>query len=428
MSSVANATNSTNRQSVLLMVLASMLALVGLVIVASASIDVSAKNYSGPFYYIKRHGIYLLIALIAAGMAYQVSMSVWRKCSAALLVLAYMLLVLVLIPGVGREVNGSTRWISLGIITVQVSEIVKIFVLAYVSGYLVRRQHEVQDSFWGFMKPVLVLSVMVVLLLEQPDFGSVVVIMSSVFAMLFLGGVKFSQFSLVIAGSAAAGYALVRSSEYRWNRIVSYLDPWADPYSSGYQLIQSLIAFGRGDLYGVGLGNSIQKLHYLPEAHTDFVFSILAEEAGLVGTLCVIVLFLVFVMTVLSIGQKAERLGAKFNAYLAYGFGVMLGLQAFINIGVCSGLLPTKGLTLPLISYGGSSLIINAVIIAMVLRISKENQLIAAGAMSVSDEETNQTKEDEPAKKTKASKGTNKPVVTQLSFLQRLLNGGRQAS
>ncbi|MCG8670179.1 MAG: putative lipid II flippase FtsW [Pseudomonadales bacterium] len=421
---------ANNIHSMLLLLIACALASVGLVMVASASIDVADIRYGNPFYFTQRHAIYLMMAGIAAMLAYQVHMKVWQRSGAALLVFAYILLVLVLVPGIGRTVNGSTRWISLGLITIQVSEIAKIFVLVYVAGYLVRRQHEVQGSFWGFMKPVLVLSLMVLLLLKEPDFGAVVVIMSAVFAMLFLGGVKFSQFSLVMLGSALAGAALVWSSEYRWKRITGYIDPWADQFSSGYQLVQSLIAFGRGDMTGVGLGNGIQKLFYLPEAHTDFVFAIFAEETGLVGSLSVITLFMVLVLVVLSIGQKAERLGAKFNAYLAYGFGVMIGLQAFINIGVCSGLLPTKGLTLPLISYGGSSLIVNAVIIAILLRISKENQLMALGQIPIPTDEMigEKSKGDkEPkGKRAKSSKGS-APTV-QMSFMARWLNGGRHSA
>lgn len=412
-----------NINSVLLLLVACALAAIGLLMVASASIDVADRNYGNPFYFTQRHGIYLLMALVAAAIVYQVSMNVWQQSGAVLLVVAYVLLMLVLIPGVGKTVNGSTRWISLGLITVQVSELAKICVLVYVSGYLVRRQSEVQGSFWGFMKPVLILSMMVLLLLMEPDFGAVVVIMSAVFVMLFLGGVKFSQFSLVVLGSVLAGLGLIMSSEYRLRRITGYIDPWADQFSSGYQLVQSLIAFGRGDMTGLGLGNGIQKLFYLPEAHTDFVFAILAEETGLIGSLSVIVLFLALVTLALIIGRKAERLGALFNAYLAYGFGVMIGLQAFINIGVCSGLLPTKGLTLPLVSYGGSSLIVNACIIAILLRISRENQLMNQGILNVPAATCDKTVEKQKAK-VKTSKAKQK-VEPKVAFMTRWLRGGQ---
>lgn len=410
----------TNMPGTLLLLIAGTLAAIGLLMVASASIDLADRNYGNPFYFAQRHGIYLILGLIIATMAYQVSMKVWQQSGAMLLLIAYGLLIVVLIPGIGKNVNGSTRWISLGLITVQVSELAKIFVLVYLSGYLVRRRSEVQGSFWGFMKPVLILSLMVLLLLMEPDFGAVVVIMSAVFAMLFLGGVKFSQFSLVVVGSLLAGASLVMSSDYRWRRITGYIDPWADQFSSGYQLVQSLIAFGRGDVTGLGLGNGIQKLFYLPEAHTDFVFAILAEETGLVGALGVITLFVgLFVLTML-IGRTAEKLGALFNAYLAYGFGVMVGLQAFINIGVCSGLLPTKGLTLPLVSYGGSSLIVNTVIVAMLLRISKENQLMAAGQLEVPEIADTAKADKQSRKKTEAQS-------VKEAFLSRWVSGGRQS-
>jgi cell division protein FtsW len=280
---------------------------------------------------------------------------------------------LVLIPGIGRTVNGSTRWIVAGPINIQVSEIVKICAMMYVAGYLVRRSDEVRERFSGFIKPMLLLSVMVAFLMKQPDFGAVVVIMVSVLVMLFLGGVKFGQFLLVLLGSIGAGALMVFSSSYRMKRVLGYIDPWAEQYASGYQLVQSLIAFGRGEWTGVGLGNSIQKLFYLPEAHTDFVFAVMAEEFGLIGNMLVLGVFMALVFTGLSIGRAAERQGKRFNGYLVYGLSVMLGMQALVNMGVSSGLLPTKGLTLPLISYGGSSLIIVCVVLALIMRADYEN-------------------------------------------------------
>ena len=351
------------------------LAAVGFVMVSSASMDISERLVGNPFHFLQRHLIYLTMALMCASLAYQVSLDMWKKSGVVLLVFAYILLIVVLIPGVGRTVNGSTRWISLGLITIQVSEVAKVCVLAYVAGYLVRRNNEVREKFWGFIKPVLVLSMMIVLLLQEPDFGAVVVIMSAVFGMLFLAGVKFSQYALALTVSICAGAAMIFSSEYRLKRLIAYLDPWSDQFGSGYQLVQSLIAFGRGDLTGVGLGNSIQKLSYLPEAHTDFVFAVLAEEFGLVGNLFVISLYLFMVMVILCIGRAAEKAKVLFGAYMCYGLGIMIGLQAFVNIGVACGLLPTKGLTLPLMSYGGSSLIVSSVMIAIILRVNKETQI-----------------------------------------------------
>lgn len=387
-----------------LMLLACILMCVGQIVVASASMDMAALNYGSPFFFVQRHAVYLAAGLVIAALAYQIPLAVWERSSGGLLIVAYLLLALVLLPGIGKTVNGSTRWIHLGPINIQVSEIVKVCALMYVSGYLVRRIDEVRTTFWGFMKPVAVLSVMVLLLLKQPDFGAVVVIMTAVFAMLFLAGVRVSQFSLVVFGSAAAAYGLVASSEYRMKRVMGYIDPWADQYSSGYQLVQSLIAFGRGEWTGVGLGNSIQKLFYLPEAHTDFVFAVLAEEFGLLGNLIVISLFLMMVLVGLQIGRRAEQLGKLFNAYLVYGLATLVGLQAMVNVGVASGLLPTKGLTLPFISYGGSSLIVMCVVLALIMRADRENQMAAGSAGN------SEGKQNKAAKKS-GSKLRREPVL-----------------
>ncbi|OUS01748.1 putative lipid II flippase FtsW [Gammaproteobacteria bacterium 42_54_T18] len=387
-----------------LLLTAVSLATIGFIMVSSASMDISERLMGNPFHFLQRHLIYLTMAFLFASLTYQVSLNVWKKSGVFLLAFAYLLLIVVLIPGIGKNVNGSTRWISLGLITVQVSEVAKVCVLAYVAGYLVRRNSEVREKFWGFIKPVLVLSVMIVLLLKEPDFGAVVVIMSAVFGMLFLAGVKFSQYVLALSVSLCAGAAMIFSSEYRMNRLIAYLDPWSDQFGAGYQLVQSLIAFGRGDLTGVGLGNSIQKLSYLPEAHTDFVFSVLAEEFGLVGNLFVIGLYLFMVVVILFIGRAAEKAKVLFGAYMAYGLGIMIGLQAFVNIGVSSGLLPTKGLTLPLMSYGGSSLIISAIIIAIILRVNKETLAVLNAPEKLESSKKAQVKK---VKKSKSSLSDN---------------------
>jgi len=394
-----------------------ILATIGFIMVSSASMDISERLMGNPFHFLQRHLIYLTMALLFASLAYQVSLNVWKKSGVFLLVFAYLLLVVVLIPGIGKNVNGSTRWISLGLITVQVSEVAKVCVLAYVAGYLVRRNSEVREKFWGFIKPVLVLSVMIVLLLKEPDFGAVVVIMSAVFGMLFLAGVKFSQYVLALSASLCAGAAMIFSSEYRMNRLIAYLDPWSDQFGAGYQLVQSLIAFGRGDLTGVGLGNSIQKLSYLPEAHTDFVFAVLAEEFGLIGSLFVIGLYLFMVVVILFIGRAAEKAKVLFGAYMAYGLGIMLGLQAFVNIGVSSGLLPTKGLTLPLMSYGGSSLIVSAVIIAIILRVNKET--IMAMDESAKMESSKKSSVKKEKKTTNKQSGNTESPKQQSSWISR---------
>lgn len=364
-------TGLSRRQWILLFSI--VLSVIGVVMVGSASMDMAALTYKSPFYFVQRQLVFLLGGIVCAALVYQVPLSVWERSSVPLLFVAYFLLLLVLIPGIGRTVNGSTRWLAAGPINVQVSEIVKVCAMMYVAGYLVRRTHEVRERFSGFIKPVMLLSIMVAFLMKQPDFGAVVVIMTSVFVMLFLAGVKFGQFMLVIVGSLAAGALMVFSSTYRMKRVLGYIDPWAEQYASGYQLVQSLIAFGRGEWTGVGLGNGIQKLFYLPEAHTDFVFAVMAEEFGLLGNLVVLALFMGLVFTALSVGRAAEKQGKRFNGYLVYGLSVMLGMQALVNMGVSSGLLPTKGLTLPLISYGGSSLVVVCVVLALIMRADYEN-------------------------------------------------------
>ena len=369
MMQVSNALS--RRQWVLLFAI--VLSVVGIVMVGSASMDMAALTYKSPFYFVQRQVIFLLAGIVFAALVYQVPLVVWERSSVVMLFVAYVLLLVVLVPGLGRTVNGSTRWLAAGPINIQVSELVKVCALMYVSGYQVRRTAEVRESFIGFMKPVMLLSVMVAFLMKQPDFGAVVVIMTSVFVMLFLAGVKFGQFALVVLGSLGAGALMVVSSAYRMKRVLGYINPWEEQYASGYQLVQSLIAFGRGEWTGVGLGNGIQKLFYLPEAHTDFVFAVMAEEFGLVGNLVVLLLFMALVFTGLSIGRAAEKQGKRFNGYLVYGLSVMLGMQALVNMGVSSGLLPTKGLTLPLISYGGSSLMVVCVVIGLIMRADYEN-------------------------------------------------------
>lgn len=356
-----------------LLLITTTLGLIGVIMVGSASLDMAALNYQSPFYFVQRQMIYLSVGVVVAVFVYQIPLAMWERSSVPLLLVAYVLLVAVLLPGIGRTVNGSTRWIMAGPINIQVSEIVKVCALMYVSGYLVRRTTEVRERFSGFIKPMLLLSIMVAFLMMQPDFGSMVVIMASVLVMLFLGGVRFGQFVLVMLGSIGIGVVMVLVSPYRLERLMSYLNPWDKQYGSGYQLVQSLIAFGRGEWTGVGLGNSIQKLFYLPEAHTDFVFAVMAEEFGLLGNLLVLGLFMALVFIGMAIGYAAEQHGKRFNGYLVYGFSVMLGMQALVNMGVSSGLLPTKGLTLPLISYGGSSMIIVCVVLALIMRADFEN-------------------------------------------------------
>ena len=344
----------------------------GLVMVASSSMGIAEDRMGDPFYFIKRQTLLLIPGLVAAVIVYQIPLSFWQQMSGPLMILGFVLLILVLIPGIGKEVNGSRRWINLGILGFQPSELCKVFVMLYMAAYLVRRKEEVRNEWSGFMIPLGIMSLIVLLLLLEPDFGSVVVLMFAVIAVLFLAGVKLQQFIMLMTATVLVAGIVAVSSTYRVKRLVSFTNPWADPFGSGYQLTQSLIAFGRGEWFGVGLGESIQKLFYLPEAHTDFLYSILAEEFGLMGSLLVILTFSVLVYSGMEIGKQSEQRGKLYGAYLAYGLSILIGVQAFINMGVCSGLLPTKGLTLPFMSYGGTSLAISVVMIAFLLRVNFE--------------------------------------------------------
>ncbi len=355
------------------MLLLAVLALVGLgiVMVSSASLHLAGSGNS--FHYLSKHLIALTLGLIAAFIALQVPSRWWEKGSTWLYFLGLLLLAVVLIPGVGKTVNGATRWVALGPFNLQTSEFMKLFMIFYMSGYLVRRQVEVAHSVWGVIKPLLLLSGAVFMLMAQPDFGTTVVLLATALGLLFLGGAPLWQFALLLLLAVAGGAVLVITSPYRLERVTSFLNPWADPLDSGYQLSQALIAFGRGEWTGVGLGNGIQKQFYLPEAHTDFIMAVIGEEFGLVGTLTVIALFAILVWRAFSIGAAAEALQRRFAAYVCYGIGLWLGMQAFINIGVNVGMLPTKGLTLPFISYGSNSMIIACLAVGVLLRIHWEN-------------------------------------------------------
>lgn len=359
------------------------LLIVGLMMVASSSVMVSAKYFHQPFHFLVRQACYLFIGLLAAIVVMRVDSSIWEKYSVPLMLICLALLVVVLIPGIGRVVNGSRRWVAIGPVTIQVSELAKMTMILYLSGYLVRQQNTVGQSIAGFVKPMIILSVFALLLLLEPDFGATVVISGTVMAMLFLTGVKVRYYIglIILVGLALA--ALAVSSPYRMARLTAFLNPWADQFNSGYQLTQSLIAFGRGGLFGVGLGEGVQKLLYLPEAHTDFLFAVVGEELGLVGILFVLSLYSIFVWRGLYIGYSAWAQSRLFSAYTAYGITFWLGLQAAINMGVNSGILPTKGLTLPLMSYGGASLVVNCIAIALLLRIDHENRWQAMGLRSV---------------------------------------------
>ncbi|MDM5058915.1 cell division protein FtsW [Aeromonas rivipollensis] len=353
-----------------LVVLALALMSVGLVIVASASIPEGIALGDDPFMFVKRHGLFLVMALGISWFVLQVPMARWQQYNGPMLLLAIVMLVLVLL--VGRSVNGSVRWLPLGPFNLQPAEFGKLALFVYLAGYLVRRQSEVRERFIGFMKPMAVLFVVATLLLAQPDLGSVVVMFVTSLGMLFLAGARMVQFIGLILVGVSAVVTLIIAEPYRMRRVTSFLDPWADPFGSGYQLTQSLMAFGRGSWFGEGLGNSIQKMEYLPEAHTDFVFAILGEELGYVGVLGA--LFLIFALAVkaLKLGHQALVSERLYEGYLAIGIGIWFSFQTFVNVGAASGMMPTKGLTLPLVSYGGSSLIIMMVAVSMLIRIDFE--------------------------------------------------------
>lgn len=350
------------------------LILYGLVMIGSASLEIGVKTYSNPFFLLTRHSIYLLISAAVALVAISVPIQRWQKYDAALLAISFLLLVIVLVPGVGKEVNGATRWVALGPFSLQGSEFVKLFVTIYMAGYLVRRKEEIETSLSGFAKPLVLLSLIVFLLLGQPDFGAAIVIIGAAIGMIFLAGVPYRFFVPLVALCVSAVALIATLTPYRLARLLAFADPWEHQFDSGYQLTQALIAFGRGEWVGLGLGNSIQKLFFLPEAHTDFLFSIVAEELGIIGAGLVILLFAALVIRGLAIGNAARLQELQFHAYLAYGLSLVIGIQASINLGVNLGILPTKGLTLPFMSYGGNSLIVSCMMVALILRIDYETR------------------------------------------------------
>ena len=348
------------------------LLLIGLVMVASASISIADREVGEPLYYLYRQLAFATVGLVGLAFMLILPTAVWQKLDYFWLLVAFVLLVLVLIPGLGREVNGSTRWLRLGFFGLQVAEPARLLILIYVASYLMRHGEQVRETFVGFLKPMIVVSFAVLLLLLQPDFGTATVMLATTLGMLFIAGVRLRYFLAILGFAVSVMTFLAVSSNYRLRRITGFLDPWSDAYASGYQLTQSLIAIGRGEWFGVGLGNSVQKLFYLPYAHTDFVFAVIAEEFGLFGVVVVLGLFCVLVWRAFAIGRLAANLGQGFHSYCAYGIGIWLGAQAFINIGVNMGVLPTKGLTLPLVSSGGSSLLVTCMAVGLLLRINGE--------------------------------------------------------
>lgn len=364
---------SLARMDVPLLIGALSLSLLGLVMVTSASLQIAETRLGEPFYYALRHGIYLLMGLGVGLFVYTlVPLSLLEKIRFLALPAAVFVLLLLFIPGLGREVNGSLRWISIAGFTLQPSEVAKLGFVMYLAGYIAQRRTELHTTWQGFLLPLMVMGMLSLLLLMQPDFGAVVVLGVAAMGMLFLAGVPTRRFLLLSLVVVVLAAIVAFAQPYRVARLMSFMDPWADQFGSGYQLTQSLIAFGRGHWFGVGLGNSVQKLFYLPEAHTDFVFAVMAEELGLVGNLLLIAVFAFVIARIFLLGGRLEERGWFYHAQLVYGIALIFSTQALINLGVNMGVLPTKGLTLPFVSYGGSSLLVSAAMVAIVLRAGTE--------------------------------------------------------
>ncbi len=376
--------NATSKTEVVFdrgfVVLAIVMYMIGLVMVASSSMPVAERLFNNPFHFVIRHTIYIILSLGIAGVVLQIPMAWWQKNSSYLLMFGIFLLIVVLV--IGRSVNGSTRWIVLGPITVQAAEPAKLLFFCYLSAYLVRRRNQVMEDWRGFVKPLVIFGVLAALLLRQPDLGTIIVMFVTTFGLLFLAGAKLWQFISLASMGVLLLSLLAIFEPYRWRRITSFLDPWQDPFGSGYQLTQSLMAYGRGEVFGQGLGNSIQKLEYLPEAHTDFVMAVLAEEFGFIGIALILVLSMVLVFKALMLGKKAIAKEKFFEGFFAYAIGIWMCFQAAVNVGASAGIVPTKGLTMPLISYGGSSMIIMTLAVVILIRIDHELRMQSIQATS----------------------------------------------
>lgn len=353
-----------------------LLMITGLLMMTSASVEIANSMAGDPFYLFKRQVIFAVVGCFGMLFTLAIPMVWWRKLSWFLLMASFALLLLVLVPGVGTVVNGSARWLDLGFFRLQPSELAKVFIVIYMAAYLERHLDEVREDWSGFIKPLLVIGAAVVLLHLEPDHGAMVILLLTAFCMMFLAGAKLYRFALMLVLCVGAIVILAITKPYVIVRFTSFLNPWAaeNVYGGGYQLTQALIAFGRGEWFGVGLGNSIQKLYFLPEAHNDFVLAIIGEELGLVGVLFVVALFCFFIAKAFMVGKAAHLQGALFNAFVAYGLALLFAGQAMINIGVNIGLLPTKGLTLPFLSYGGASLIVSCYMVALLIRIQYETE------------------------------------------------------
>jgi cell division protein FtsW len=370
----------------MLVTVCACLLIIGYIMVTSSSLHLDAKSSLNAtalsvWSYPLKQFAHISLGLVMARYIAMIPMRNWEKMGPWLFIAGLFLLIVVLLPGIGVNVNGSTRWLQLAGVRIQVSELVKFAAVVYMARYINRHQESIRDSAFGLVKPLLVFAVASLLLLMEPDFGSAVVILIIAMGMMFLAGARIFQFGLLFSLLSVAATLLVIFEPYRMKRVTSFLNPWADPRDTGFQLIQALVAFGRGEIWGVGLGSGLQKLFYLPEAHTDFLFSVIAEELGLLGVLAVIALFALLVCRAFSIAVAAEKAGEKFSAFVAYGLGIWFGFQAFVNMGVNMGVLPTKGLTLPLMSYGGGSMMIMCCAVALLFRVHTEVTEINASTL-----------------------------------------------
>lgn len=348
------------------------LAMIGIVMVTSASLAIAESHNFGSFYYLKRHLMFLGLGLLGAALVTQVPLRILRRYSPVAFIAAIVLLGVIWVPGLGHTVNGSTRWIKLGISNFQVGEAVKLLIVVFLAGYMARSEHALRERLLPTVLPLFAVGLVALLLLLQPDFGSAVLLLALTLALVWLAGARVVHLGgMALLAAPVVAWAAM-SESYRVRRLTSFLDPWADPFADGFQLTQALIAVGRGEWFGVGLGGSVQKLFYLPEAHTDFILAVIAEELGLLGVSLIVALFALLVGKTLFIGLAAMKADRRFAGYLTWGIGLWLGLQAFVSIGVNLGMLPTKGLTLPLISSGGSSVLVTCVAVGLVLRVAQE--------------------------------------------------------
>lgn len=371
--SIQRQLEAPGRVNVLLVVML-LLMTIGLLMMTSASVEIANGQYGDPFFFFKRQLFFAVLGLVVVLVTLHVQMRFWYSNSWFLLMLSFLLLTLVLVPGVGRVVNGSARWIDLGFYNLQPSEMAKLFIVIYLEAYMERHREAVCETWGGFLKPMLILVAAIVLLHFEPDHGAMVILIGTTFSIIFLAGARLHRFILILSACVGAVATLAIMKPYVLDRFSSFLNPWAAEYvyGEGYQLTQALIAFGRGGWFGEGLGNSIQKLFFLPEAHTDFVLAIVAEEFGLVGVSVVVGLFVTLVVQGFKLGRHVEEAGDLFSAYTAYGIALLFSCQTLINVGVNIGLLPTKGLTLPFLSYGGNSLLISCFMVALLIRIQYE--------------------------------------------------------